>query len=104
MEPFSMGMLVIMGIVGVLGFFLFSVFSGKTTMLKAVGIGGGSGAVFGGFATVITNTHQFITACYTGNLGIYGWLCLIGLGLFVLVLVINGITSVSQNKPVRLVK
>ena len=97
------GFLIAFIIVGAGGFLLYAGLTGKNPgILKTLGISTTSG-VLGGFTSILTDTQAYLSACFQGHLGIAGYLALIMIGFFVIVLLYNAWHDYKDNKPISLV-
>lgn len=103
MDPLMIGVILVIIIFGVAGFFLYSAASGVTTLKTASLVGGGAGVV-GSITTVFSDAWQFIVSSMYGQLGMYGWLLIGGIGFCLVVWAWNGFQDLSRNRPLFFVE
>ncbi len=100
MDPFTIGLLMVILIMGVASFFLFSTTSGVTTITKALGVGA-AGGVVGSIVVIFTDAYKFLVAAAYGHLGMYGYIFIFGLALCLIVWIVNGVRDVKLNSPIN---
>lgn len=103
MDPLMIGVLLVILIFGVAGFFLYSAASGVTTLKTASLVGGGAG-LLGSITTVFSDAWQFVVSALYGNLGMYGWILIGGIGFCLVVWFWNGFQDLSRNRPLSFVE
>lgn len=102
-DPFTMGILMVMGVIGIAVFFLYSSASGPTTLLKGLGVAS-AGGIVGSVIAVFTDAYKFVIACAYGHLGWYGYLLIIGIGACLIIWAYNGWKDLKANRPLSFVE
>lgn len=93
-----MGIGLVILIIGIAAFFLYSTVSGPTTLLRGLGVASGAGVV-GSIVTVFSDAWKFILASAYGHLGLYGYILIAGLGACLIVWIVNGYNDLRKNRP-----
>ena len=103
MDTLTIGFILAGLVVGGGAFALISSMTGVgTSWLKTLGLSSGAG-IFGGIASIFTDTYAYLSASAFGQLGIYGYLYLFGIGALLLVWAFNGWSDFSKDKPINMI-
>lgn len=100
MNMLLIGGLLLFGIFGVGGWFLFSSASKATSILKTLGLGGSAGGIVGVIVGMWSSGWQFLLGCVTGQVGWLGYAFAFFLGLTLVIWCINALSDAAKDRPI----